>query len=210
MHMPDPIVDSSGRDRPRARGAPGRLGGPRPARRPRDADAGRAARVRPARHLCRCRSTRSRRSSTAHRRRHASSPAARAAASSRENTVPDADLDAQREVVDAFLEGGARRRLRGAARADGPGRGPTCRPRPAGRIEGCPGRSGGRRPGALRLADGAGHASGAINGAAGAVAIRDGEPYSVGAITVRGGKIVAMDFLADPERLRELDLAMLD
>jgi hypothetical protein len=49
-----------------------------------------------------------------------------------------------------------------------------------------------------------------INGAAGAVATRDGEPFSVGAITVRGGKIVAIDILADPERLRQLDLTILD
>jgi hypothetical protein len=49
-----------------------------------------------------------------------------------------------------------------------------------------------------------------INGAVGAVTIRDGEPFSVGAITVRGGKIVEMDILADPERLRELDLTILD
>ena len=49
-----------------------------------------------------------------------------------------------------------------------------------------------------------------INGAAGAVATLDGEPYSVGAITVRGGKIVEIDLLADPERLRQLDLTVLD
>ena len=40
--------------------------------------------------------------------------------------------------------------------------------------------------------------------------MRDGEPFSVAAVTVRGGKIVAMDFLNDPERLRELDLSVLD
>jgi RNA polymerase sigma-70 factor (ECF subfamily) len=49
-----------------------------------------------------------------------------------------------------------------------------------------------------------------VNGAVGAVAIHDGEPFSVGAFTVRGGKIVAIDILADPERLRQLDLAVLD
>ena len=32
----------------------------------------------------------------------------------------------------------------------------------------------------------------------------------VGAITVRDGKIVEMDLLADPERLRQLDLTILD
>jgi RNA polymerase sigma factor (sigma-70 family) len=49
-----------------------------------------------------------------------------------------------------------------------------------------------------------------VNGAAGAVSFRDGELFSVGAVTVRGGKIVEMDFLGDPERLRELDLTVLD
>jgi RNA polymerase sigma-70 factor (ECF subfamily) len=39
-----------------------------------------------------------------------------------ENTVPDADLETQREVVDAFLAARARRRLRGAAWGAGPGR----------------------------------------------------------------------------------------
>jgi RNA polymerase sigma factor (sigma-70 family) len=49
-----------------------------------------------------------------------------------------------------------------------------------------------------------------VNGAAGAVSFRDGELFSVGAVTVRGGKIVEMDFLGDPERLDELDLTILD
>jgi RNA polymerase sigma factor (sigma-70 family) len=49
-----------------------------------------------------------------------------------------------------------------------------------------------------------------INGAVGAVAFRNGEPFSLGAVTVRGGKILELDFLADPERLRELDLTVLD
>jgi hypothetical protein len=49
-----------------------------------------------------------------------------------------------------------------------------------------------------------------VNGAVGAVAILDGEPFAIGAITVRGGKIVEMDILADPERLRQLDLTILN
>src|SRR5439155_19395727 len=49
-----------------------------------------------------------------------------------------------------------------------------------------------------------------VNGAAGIVSIRDGEPYAVGGLTIRGGKIVEMDILADPERLRRLDLTVLD
>jgi RNA polymerase sigma-70 factor (ECF subfamily) len=49
-----------------------------------------------------------------------------------------------------------------------------------------------------------------VNGAAGAVAVRDGKPVSVVGFTVRGGKIVEMDILADAERLRQLDLTFLD
>jgi len=49
-----------------------------------------------------------------------------------------------------------------------------------------------------------------INGAAGIVATRNGEPFSVGGMTVRGGKIVAIDILADPARLRQIDLTILD
>jgi RNA polymerase sigma factor (sigma-70 family) len=49
-----------------------------------------------------------------------------------------------------------------------------------------------------------------VNGVAGAVVMLEGEPFAVGAFTVRGGKIVAMDILADPERLRSLDLTIFD
>ena len=48
-----------------------------------------------------------------------------------------------------------------------------------------------------------------VNGVAGAVTTRDGVAFSVGAFTVRGGKIVALDILADPDRLRTLDLTIL-
>jgi RNA polymerase sigma-70 factor, ECF subfamily len=49
-----------------------------------------------------------------------------------------------------------------------------------------------------------------VNGAVGAVSTRGGELFSVGGFTVSGGKIVEMDILADPERLRRLDLTILD
>jgi RNA polymerase sigma factor (sigma-70 family) len=49
-----------------------------------------------------------------------------------------------------------------------------------------------------------------VNGAAGLVSTRDGQPFSVGAFTVRGGKIVEIDILADPERLAQLDLTLLN
>jgi len=45
-----------------------------------------------------------------------------------------------------------------------------------------------------------------VNGAAGVLAIRDGRPFSVSALTISGGRIVAMHILADPERLERLGL----
>jgi len=49
-----------------------------------------------------------------------------------------------------------------------------------------------------------------VNGAAGVVVAPRGRPFSVMGFTVRGGKIVEIDILADPERLSDLDLAVLD
>jgi hypothetical protein len=43
-----------------------------------------------------------------------------------------------------------------------------------------------------------------------ALAFRDRQPFSIGAVTVRNGKIVELDLLGDPKRLRELDLTILD
>jgi len=48
-----------------------------------------------------------------------------------------------------------------------------------------------------------------VNGAAGMVAFRHGRPFSLAAITVRNGKIAEMDFLTDPERLARLDFTVL-
>jgi RNA polymerase sigma factor (sigma-70 family) len=49
-----------------------------------------------------------------------------------------------------------------------------------------------------------------INGAAGVVVAANGRPLSVMAFTVTDGKIVAIDVLADPERLDELDPGAFD
>ena len=49
-----------------------------------------------------------------------------------------------------------------------------------------------------------------VNGAAGVVVAPKGRPFSVMGFTVTGGRIVAIDALADPERLRALDLTVLD
>lgn len=49
-----------------------------------------------------------------------------------------------------------------------------------------------------------------VDGVAGAVWAPGGRPRVVFGFTVRRGKIVAIDIVADPERLRRLDLAILD
>ncbi|MGH8572760.1 MAG: RNA polymerase subunit sigma-70, partial [Gammaproteobacteria bacterium] len=49
-----------------------------------------------------------------------------------------------------------------------------------------------------------------VNGAAGLVVARAGRPLAVAGFTVARGKIVEVDLLADPARLRELDLTVLD
>jgi RNA polymerase sigma factor (sigma-70 family) len=49
-----------------------------------------------------------------------------------------------------------------------------------------------------------------VNGAPGAVSTRDGQPFSVMGCTIRDGRIVEMDILADADQLRGLDLTALD
>ncbi|MGH9250723.1 MAG: RNA polymerase sigma factor SigJ [Acidimicrobiales bacterium] len=49
-----------------------------------------------------------------------------------------------------------------------------------------------------------------VNGAAGVVVAPGGRPVSVMGFTVRGGRIVEIHSVADPDRLRQLDLPALD
>ena len=49
-----------------------------------------------------------------------------------------------------------------------------------------------------------------VNGAAGVVVAPRGRPVAVMGFTITQGKIVEIDILADPARLRQLDLAILD
>jgi RNA polymerase sigma factor (sigma-70 family) len=127
-----------------------------------------------------------------------------------ENPVPDPDLDAQREVVDAFLaasrEGDFERLLAVldpdvVLRADF-GRAPGLREVRGATAVLAQAQAASRLGLEMRPA--------LVNGVAGGVALRNGRPFSVAAFTVRAGKIVEMDFLADPARLRELDLTVLD
>ncbi|HST14699.1 MAG TPA: sigma-70 family RNA polymerase sigma factor [Gaiellaceae bacterium] len=49
-----------------------------------------------------------------------------------------------------------------------------------------------------------------VNGAAGMVVYREGEPFSICAVTVKNGRLAELDFLADPERIAQVDLTVLD
>jgi hypothetical protein len=127
-----------------------------------------------------------------------------------ERTVPDADLETQREVVEAFL----------AAARDGDfDRLVTLLdPDVVSRADFGPARGVRETRGAAAVARQAlGYAKlgldmrpALINGVPGGVAFLHEQPFSVGAVTVRNGKIVELDFLNDPERLRLLDLTILD
>jgi RNA polymerase sigma factor (sigma-70 family) len=123
--------------------------------------------------------------------------------------VPDADLPAQRRVVDAFF----------AAARDGDFDAlvAVLHPDVVSRGDGGPGASAiarGAREVAARALTFARLAPfvrpALVNGAAGAVVAPRGEPFSVLGFTVVGGRIVEIDAITDPERLRALDLAVLD
>ena len=126
--------------------------------------------------------------------------------------VPDADLTAQRRVVRAFMAA--------ARRGDFEGLLSVLDPNVVLRSDG--GRS---RPGLVRVIQGAeAVASRAlvfrrlsetatpvlVNGVAGVVTwTPHGAPFAVGSFTVRDNKIVSIEFMADPDRMRSLDLTLL-
>ena len=134
-----------------------------------------------------------------------------------EPTVPDVDVAHQREVVDAFLVASRQgdfdallavldpdvvvRADQGAVPAGA--NGPVV---PSGPVRGAANVA--RRAMVFAQIGLLTHPA-LVNGVAGAVTTRDGGAFSVGAFTVRGGKIVALDILADPDRLRMLDLTIL-
>jgi RNA polymerase sigma-70 factor, ECF subfamily len=127
-----------------------------------------------------------------------------------ERTVPDADVKTQREAVEAFLaaarEGDFGRLLAVldpdvVLRADlGPAAGSR-------EIHGAAAVAG-QALGYARI--GLDIRPALINGVVGAVTFLHGQPFSIAAVTVINGKIVELDFLADPERLRLIDLTILD
>ena len=128
-----------------------------------------------------------------------------------ENTVPDANLETQREILDAFF----------AAARDGNFEAllEVLDPDVVLRVDfGPPPPRSRKVQGAAAVASQAQSFARAdlemhpalVNGAPGIVSTRGGKPFGVGAVTVRGGKIVAIDILADRERLARLDLKVLN
>lgn len=126
------------------------------------------------------------------------------------NAAPDADVEVQRSVVDAFLAAAhdgdflklvavldpevVLRSDAGAMRA---------RIEIRGAEEVARGAQSFSRLGVLRL-------PALVNGVAGAVCMLEGKPVAVMAFTIRGGKIIEIDILGDPERLAHLDLSVLE
>jgi len=125
--------------------------------------------------------------------------------------VPDVDLDGQWAVVDAFLAA--------AREGDFEGLLAVLDPEVVVRSDG-----GAARPGLMSLVRGARAVAEQamsfrrfaetstrvlVNGIPGGVAwAPDGSPFAVLALTVRRGRIVAIDVLADPDRLGQLDLTV--
>jgi len=48
-----------------------------------------------------------------------------------------------------------------------------------------------------------------VNGNAGLITVTDGRPMAVMSFTIMSGKVIAIDILADPARLRQLDIDVL-
>jgi hypothetical protein len=126
-----------------------------------------------------------------------------------EKTVPDVDLVIQRKVVDAFLAA-AREGFDALLEVLDPDVVLRADLGPAGESREVRGARAVAGQALFYSRLGLVMRPALVNGAIGAVAILEGEAYSVGGFTVRGGRIVEMDILADPERLHRLDLTVLD
>ena len=126
-------------------------------------------------------------------------------------TTPDADVSAQREVIDAFMTA--------ARTGDFEALVATLDPNVVLRADGGTALAAlsAEVHGALDVARQAALWSqvdltmrpALVNGAAGAVVMRDGAVFAITSVLVRNGKIAEMDFLVDPERLARLDLPVL-
>src|SRR5262245_1835815 len=128
------------------------------------------------------------------------------------NTTPDAHVEVQRSVVDAFVAAardGDFQRLVAVFDPDVVLRADAGAKLPGGPRE-------------LRGAEQVAHAAltfsrlgvlrlpALVNGTPGLVCTLDGKPFSVMAFTIRGGKIAEIYILHDPDRLSQLDLRAVD
>jgi len=127
------------------------------------------------------------------------------------NATPDADMAVQRRVVDAFCaaaQSGDLNRLVAVLdpdvvlRADGGAS-------PSGSIEVRGAQQVARRAEAFERL-GLLRRPILVNGVAGVVCLLEGRPFSVMAFTIHGERIVQIDILRDPERLRQLDLSAVE
>jgi RNA polymerase sigma factor (sigma-70 family) len=128
-----------------------------------------------------------------------------------ERALPDADLVRQREVVDAFMAAARAADFEALVAILDPD---VVLRSDAGALSAASRVIRGAANVASQALAFSGHGllnqPALINGVPGAVTTLNGRPIAVGALTVRGGKIVAVDILADPDRLRRLDLTILD
>jgi hypothetical protein len=127
------------------------------------------------------------------------------------DTVPDADIARQRAVVDAFFTAARSGDLDALVavldpdvvlRSDGGTRSPVATVLVRGAQAVASRAIMFSRPAAVLR-------SALVNGAAGVVVMMRERPVSIMGFTVSGGRIVAIDVLADPDRLGEIDLSRL-
>jgi len=125
-------------------------------------------------------------------------------------SVPDADLTAQWEVVEAFLEAAREGEFEALVavldpdvvlRADGG--------LIAGLSKHVQGAETVARQALLWSRVDVTTRRALVNGAAGMVTFLHGKPFSIAAVAIKNRKIVEIDFLADPERIAQLDLTEL-
>jgi RNA polymerase sigma-70 factor (ECF subfamily) len=126
------------------------------------------------------------------------------------DTVPDADLTRQREVVDAFLAASRAGDFEALLAVLDPD--VVLRTDRAVLPAGAPAEVRGAEAVARRAGRGGARAAqpALVNGAVGVVVAPRGRLMMVLRFTIAGGKIAEIEAVADPERLRQLDLAVLD
>jgi RNA polymerase sigma factor (sigma-70 family) len=129
-----------------------------------------------------------------------------------EKKVPDADIDTQREVIDAFIAAARRGDFEALLQVLDP----DVLLRADRDVVSV---------GAKRLVRGAANVArqalsfsrldvevrpALVNGTAGTVSFLDGKPFTIAGFTIRNRRIVEMDVVADPESVRQIDLTILD